>query len=260
MVWVLLCTFFLSPATVGNSSGATATYTVDASALGVDSHGNLFGTIKVSNSDGTPVAAVPVSVLYWTYGGSGARAFEVIVGVTSTSGVITASKKINPTPRKVVLAAKVGSSESADTVPFTIMGPDGGELPTTFLTGPALNDNGSVHLMDFSDAKTYCSNHGGRLPRVQGSDVLYSWGELDPNKYPKFKVGASVDGFGPLDSPRPGVPFLTCDDFGCPRFWTGTVHGENPDWAWRVFQRHGATVVRTDVVWTFAKLRVACVP
>ncbi|MDL2291245.1 hypothetical protein LJC09_03990, partial [Desulfovibrio sp. OttesenSCG-928-F20] len=239
--------------------GSASGYTYNLSAVTVDGSGVLRGTIKVTNTaDGSPAAGVSVSVLYKTDGGSGAVPTAVALpGVTDANGDINVSGTINPTPRKVVLAVRVGASDSSYTSAFTI-----GTLTPGFLTGPSLNDDDSAQMMTWSEAKTYCSNHGGRLPRIQDEELLY-----DPksSNVPKMTYpGGLVDGFGELAiDPWPGAPFpiYSYNDNFATGFWTGTVRGDSSGYSWYVYRGEHingcVTYGYSEQVYSY---RVACVP
>lgn len=230
--------------------GGGASYSVDSSSLSVDNQGNLSGTVTVRNADSTFAQNVSVSILYKTYGGSGAQATSLALsGVTDASGVINASGSINPTPRKVILAAKAGSTESACSSAFTIVGPDGGTLPSGFLTGPSLNDSGAVLVMPWSAAKNYCASHGGRLPLIAGAS------SLPQNPIPS----GPVDGFVSLGSSWPGPPFPAWTTGNNDQyFWTGTGDATFPGQAWAVSGLIGNVMLNGGL--QSRTIRVACVP
>ena len=97
--------------------------------------------------------------------------------------------------------------------------------------------------MNWSDAKTYCQQQGGRLPHINNSDSLAM---ADRSQI------THIDGFGAPGGPWPsGLPIGT--------FWTDTVNADSPDSSWIVSDLVGGV----DVVNVFnqsATARVACVP
>ena len=84
--------------------------------------------------------------------------------------------------------------------------------------------------MGWEEAKAFCEQHGGRLPRINNND---SWPSDGRNTAP-------IDGFGNLDDPWPtGLP---SDDY-----WTGTWISDGPD-CWWVVNAHGGKV-NVDCDW-----------
>lgn len=236
--------------TASELGGGSASYSVNISSLSVDSMGALSGSVTVLNTDSTPAQNVSVSILYKTYGGSGAQVTSLpLHGVTNANGVINAAGSINPTPRKVILAAKVGPTESAYSSAFTIVGPDGGTLPSGFLTGPSLSDSGAVLIMPWSAAQGYCASHGGRLPKIAGA------ASLPQNPTPS----GSVDGFGSIGSSWPGIPFPAWTGYGVDDrlFWTGTEDATFPTQAWTVSGVFGS--ITPGIAPQSSTKRVACV-
>jgi len=93
--------------------------------------------------------------------------------------------------------------------------------------------------MSWSDAKAFCRQQGGRLPRINDSD---SW---------DGRGGTTIDGFGAGGAPwSSGLP----GDY----YWTGTEFTGNPGNSWLVNDYGGNVGVRygrqSDLV------RVVCVP
>ena len=103
----------------------------------------------------------------------------------------------------------------------------------------ALSDN----RMNWADAKAWCQQQGGRLPRINNRD---SWNGNN-------RQNASIDGFGNVGRPwaEVGLPA----DF----YWTGTRLLGHPDNSWGVGGR-GGTVSVSDPHLQILGYHVACVP
>ena len=87
----------------------------------------------------------------------------------------------------------------------------------------ALSDN----LMNWADAKAWCQQQGGRLPRINNSDSLAS-GAIWDSANNRFVAGIRIDGFG-----APGRPW---SEVGLPSafYWTGTEYSDRPGDSWFV--------------------------
>jgi hypothetical protein len=72
--------------------------------------------------------------------------------------------------------------------------------------------------MTWADAKAWCRQHGGKLPRIDNSDSL---------AFADRRQVSHIDGFGaPGDPWPPGLPVIP--------YWTGTVRTGTPDRSWFV--------------------------
>jgi len=100
--------------------------------------------------------------------------------------------------------------------------------------------------MNWNDAKAFCQQHGGRLPRINNSD---SWNGENPSLR-----GILIDGFG-----APGAPWPS----GLPSggYWTGTEGSSFTGTSWRV-SAHGVLGAGVNVgdYARSADYRVVCVP
>ena len=100
----------------------------------------------------------------------------------------------------------------------------------------------SERPMNWADAKAFCQQQGGRLPRINDSD---SWGWNDRDKI------THIDGFGVPGAPWPsGLPGDVC--------WTGTEDTDGPGGSWVVDGRDGEVGVSTGH--RSHGRRVVCVP
>jgi len=110
------------------------------------------------------------------------------------------------------------------------------KLPPGFI---AVSDS----TLNWSDAKAFCQQHGGKLPLINGSASL-AWGSISS--------GAAIDGFGAKGAPWPsGLPG--------DNYWTGTEDAGDPGDSWIVHDHDGNVYVNSlhqsgDVG------RVVCVP
>ena len=260
-IWLFIFTFALPLPVMSASAGDSnvlrrlnsperaQTYAFDLTGVIINTTtGALGGTIRVTDSsNGAPISGVSVTLLYKTHGGFGtAQATSVnLSGTTDNNGDLTVSGNVNLTPRKIVIAASVGSSSSSySATQYTI-----GTLTSGFLTGPSLDDSGGATVMDWVTARQYCANHGGKLPKIQNADALTFEEVTSP--------GGSVDGFGALGDPWPGAPFPPYSGSGADGFWTDTLDGDDPDISWVVFE--DGKVLSGSIEQGF-DLRVACVP
>jgi len=107
------------------------------------------------------------------------------------------------------------------------------KLPAGFI---ALSDS----EMNWADAKAWCRQQGGILPRFNYSDSLEN-----------VPAGAVIDGFGKLGASWPA---------GLPKgiFWTGTVLSDLPDYTYAVTDFGGGLV--TNGFRQSVTRRVVCVP
>ena len=79
----------------------------------------------------------------------------------------------------------------------------------------------SEFRMNWSGAKAFCQQQGGRLPRINNSD---SW------KWDNRGDKVTIDGFGARGTPWPsGLPNVVT-------FWTGTEDTGNPDFSWLIYR------------------------
>jgi len=101
--------------------------------------------------------------------------------------------------------------------------------------------------MTWADAKAWCEQKGGRLPRVEGSD---SWAWADREKVTR------IDGFGVPGAPWPSnLPGVT--------HWSGTEASDpdRPNRAWVIrVPGAGGNVVNGVIDWQTTLHRVICVP
>ena len=98
----------------------------------------------------------------------------------------------------------------------------------------------SESRMTWSEAKAYCQQQGGRLPRINNSDSWDGEGELK-----------SIDGFGAHGASWPS-------DLSSGYCWTGTEISFNPGVSWFVTALGGKVTVSIDNIG--ASVRVVCVP
>jgi len=104
----------------------------------------------------------------------------------------------------------------------------------------------SESSMNWSDAKAFCQQQGGRLPRINDSDLL---ARADRNKI------THTDGFGALGAPwPPGLP----SDW----YWTGTGTEltDASGYSWIVGGRRGSGSVYVTEDRQSQVSRVVCVP
>jgi len=101
----------------------------------------------------------------------------------------------------LTLTFSLGSSAAASTAE---------KLPPGFI---AISEG----QMKWADAKAFCQQHGGKLPRINNSASWDGKGE------------ATIDGFGARGAPWPSLPF--------DRYWTGTGT-VNPDSSWCVLHQN----------------------
>jgi len=96
--------------------------------------------------------------------------------------------------------------------------------------------------MPYADAKAYCKQQGGRLPRINNSD---SWDGKGEN--------ISVDGFG-----KPGRAWA---EAGLPAdyYWTGTEHSVHLGQSWFVGP-FGSGEIAVNNFHNGSSARVVCVP
>ncbi|MDR2696736.1 MAG: hypothetical protein LBC79_10220 [Deltaproteobacteria bacterium] len=106
---------------------------------------------------------------------------------------------------------------------------------------------GFIALSEFpmtgNEAKAFCARHGGRLPRVNGSDYL-AWLEI--------AAETPIEGFGAQSASWPsGLPGSA--------YWTGTGGlAANPDHLWILINDNGRVAVFNPYPgWTH---RALCVP
>jgi len=101
--------------------------------------------------------------------------------------------------------------------------------------------------MNWSDAKAFCEQQGGRLPLIGGSESL---------QIPDVKEGAPIDGFGAFRGPWPvGLPTATMGN----AYWAGTENAGNPGLSWFVYAMSGN--IRALGIGRHDELRrVVCVP
>ena len=96
--------------------------------------------------------------------------------------------------------------------------------------------------MNWTDAKAFCKEKGGRLPLLGGAESR-AGSDWPPSKTP-------IDGFGTLGSAWPaGLPNVN--------HWTGTVDSGHPDRAWDVYNFDGTVDANNDL--QNASRRVVCV-
>ena len=107
------------------------------------------------------------------------------------------------------------------------------KLPSGFI---ALSES----EMNWSDAKAFCQQQGGRLPLINGSSRLSS-----------VPQRASVDGFGTVGTPWPSAPPKG-------RYWAGTEDSSRPDYSCIVLAFDGK--VRVGGGRKSNVNRVICVP
>ena len=103
----------------------------------------------------------------------------------------------------------------------------------------------SESRMDWADAKAFCQQHGGRLPRINNSD---SW----DRKNPPLR-GVLIDGFG--------YGLRPWGEVGLPSdvYWTDTAYSGSQGLAWVVNAAGGGVSANGTDVQRFGS-RVVCVP
>ena len=99
--------------------------------------------------------------------------------------------------------------------------------------------------MNWSEAKAYCQQLGGKLPLIGGSSSLGSV----PSKGTSIE-GTSIDGFGTVGGPWPA-------DLPSGRYWTGTANSDFTGYSWCVGGYGGVSVTGYPQSFTY---RAACVP
>ena len=116
-----------------------------------------------------------------------------------------------------------------------------GPLPTGFIAI-------APRYMTWVDAKAFCQQQGGRLPRINNSDSL----SLDAARV----AGTRIDGFGAL-----GRPWVEVGLPGDSTYWAGTEGGDRPGTAW-IIARDGSNNVHTNGRYRQDSLsgRAVCVP
>ena len=192
---------------VGGTSSITATLTEGGTAA---SGAAITWTWKIKGGGQTQQAGASS-----TTDGSGQNAYTV-------SNTDTGQRTIT------VTATANGVSQSVD-VQF------GAALPSGFI---AL----SPGTMDWATAGTYCTNQGGRLPKVNSS-----------TSYPSSSYTGTepVDGFGHLGDLWPsGLP--------SDGYWTGTEDSGGPGYSW-IVDGGGGSVFAFNVIQSYS-YRVVCVP
>ena len=100
--------------------------------------------------------------------------------------------------------------------------------------------------MTLADAKAFCQQQGGRLPRINGSD---SW-RMERRAW---DAGVAIDGFGVGGSPWPSG--LQSD-----WYWTGTKCAVNPSTSWNVHDDDDGGIHVSNHHPQRDVYRVVCVP
>ena len=104
----------------------------------------------------------------------------------------------------------------------------------------------SEDRMTWLDAVAFCQQKGGRLPLINGSTSLTSLA-----RGAILSGGATIDGFGTIDSPWPsGLPGAS--------FWSGTELTDGPGNSWFVNGHSGSVSVSYNP--HSSQTRVVCVP
>ena len=102
-----------------------------------------------------------------------------------------------------------------------------------FKSGFILSDS----PMNWSDAKAFCLQKGGRLPRINNSDSWDGKGEF------------TIDGFGTIGTPWPS-------DLPDAHYWTSTEYTANPGLSWVL----GGGSIHVNLSLQSHDYRVICVP
>jgi len=98
----------------------------------------------------------------------------------------------------------------------------------------------SESRMNWSDAKAFCRQQGGRLPRINNSDSWNGHGDVN------------IDGFGVRGAPWPsGFPHVY--------YWTGMEWSDDPSYSWIVYDKGGQVEIRVHRNHPSNALRVVCV-
>jgi hypothetical protein len=225
-----LCLLLSLPAMLGACSRAPK-YEITLSAENF-SPGISASTLMTATVTQKGVAAIGQNVAFtWTIEGGSPQSGSIVA--TNAVGQATYMlENIDTQPRKITVTAFLPSepkvTATAD-VRF-VRPPDLPGLPGFI----ALSKFG----MNWSAAKDWCQQHGGRLPLIDGSASLGS-----------VLHGAAIDGFGSFGAGWPsGLP----DDL----YWTGTGVAGSPGSSWLVYRGFG----RVDVGLPISEHRVVCVP
>ena len=105
--------------------------------------------------------------------------------------------------------------------------------------------------MEWADAKAWCLQQGGKLPRINSSDSLPMNAVFDQAKNLPVP-GTRIDGFGEAGRPwaEVGLP--------AERYWTGTEFADNPGATWLARSLDGKLF--NTVSPQNGEARVVCIP
>jgi hypothetical protein len=183
--------------------------------------------------DGKTVSGENVTLQWQVKGTDVWRNFPVAVDATNVSGLAEVALKnaeiAGGGHRTLRVRAFYADALSADVEVIF-----GAPLPSGFI---ALSDS----VKNWRDAKSYCADQGGKLPKINYSD---STGDVNP--------GDSIEGFGshggswPADIPRDV-------------FWSGTEFSGAPGASWAITENGGVEAVNGGTGDSFGWMS-ACVP
>ncbi len=210
--------------------GSTFAITLVAGTPVAGVSGSSVMTATVTNG-GTPVSGQNV-VFTWKVKGGGQSQQTGATSGTDASGEATYTLNGSGDQRTITVTATLQSDNSkTDTADVQF----GAALPSGFiaLAGSSMN---------WSEAGSYCTSQGGKLPRVNNT-----------NSYPtsSYIGNELVDGFGSINSAWPsGLPGAF--------YWTGTVDTDYPGNSWSVTGLGGS--VLAGFGGQSVGNRVVCVP